>query len=377
MKPKLPPATYIDSDAQLRQMVDKLKDETLLALDTESNSLYVYEAQVCLIQLSSRSQDYIIDPFAVEDMQPLGDLLADEKIEKIFHAAEYDLICLSRDFDFEVKNLFDTMYAARLCEVRKFGLANLLERYFKVKPDKSHQTDNWGKRPLNRDSLVYAQMDTHYLPRLRDILLKELKDRKRLDEAQEVFLDVLRIEVKESEFDPDGFWKVGSPHRLDRREMSVLRELYILRDAIAREENVPPFKVITNNVLVRYATEQPQNYTELFALRGVSPRYLRHWGEEIIDAIQNGRSNRLPKRPRRDRLDPVLAERYSALHTWRKEQAIERNLDSSLILARQTLWELASELPTTEEALAKIDGIGTWRLQEYGDSLLKIIKSLD
>lgn len=377
MKPKLPPASHIDTDVKLHQLVEELKDEPLLALDTESNSLYAYHTQTCLIQLSTREQDFIIDPLAIADMQPLGKLLADARIEKIFHAAEYDLICMQRDFDFSVNNLFDTMYAARLCQVKKFGLGDLLQNFFKVKANKRHQKDNWGKRPLNQDSLQYAQMDTHYLPELRDILLEKLEKLSRLDEAQEIFEDVLRIEAKENGFDLDGYWKIGVPNSLSRRQMAILRELYLLRDALARDKDVPPFKIFSNNVMVKVAIQQPQKYNELYDIRGLSPRNVRQWGDDLLDAVQHGRNNRLPSPPRRERPEPILSERYAALHTWRKEVGEKRGLDSSLVLARQTLWELAREMPKNKESLTKIVGIGEWRLKKYGDDLLKLMTSLD
>jgi ribonuclease D len=376
VKPKLPPAIYIATDEKLVGLVQQLQNEPLLALDTESNSMYAYHTKTCLIQLSTRTEDYIIDPLAITDMQPLGTLLADERIEKVFHGAEYDLILMNRDFGFTVHNLFDTTYAARLCQVARFGLADLLSKFFSVEMDKKHQTDNWGIRPLKADSLAYAQMDTHYLPALRDVLLEKLKELKRVEEAQEVFGDVLRVEVKENGFDPEGFWKIGAPNAMNKREMAILRELYLLRDSMARDANVPPFKIFTNEVMMSIARQQPQNFTDLFGMKGLSPRYIRQWGDDLLDAIEHGRKNQLPRPPHRERPDPVMADRFTILQNWRKQIAEKRGLDSVLIISRQTLWDIARELPQDKEALAKIEGVGQWRLENYGDSLLKVISTL-
>jgi ribonuclease D len=119
-------------------------------------------------------------------------------------------------------------------------------------------------------------MDTHYLPELRDELLEKLNGLQRLDEAKEVFEDVLRIEAKENGFDPDGYWKVGAPNSLNRREMAVLRELYLLRDAIARDENVPPFKIFTNNVMVSIFVNNPKILLTWRHERFIT-RYVRQW----------------------------------------------------------------------------------------------------
>jgi ribonuclease D len=374
--PPLPKATIINNDAALGKLVQSLSTEALLAVDTESNNMYAYEGRTCLIQLSTREADYIIDPLPIKDMQPLGEIFSNPKIEKIFHAAEYDLICMKRDFNFEIRKLFDTMYAARLCNAIQFGLADLLLEHFGIEVDKSHQLDNWGQRPLPKASLLYAQMDTHYLPALRDILMEELKALGRLEEAYEVFEDVLRIDVKEKEFDPDGFWKIGRPRALSRRQMAVLRELYLLRDKIAQEEDVPPFKAISNPVLVSLAKEQPRNHNELHRIKSLNGHDIRVYGERLLAAIEKGRVAPLPSQPARDNPDSDIAERYTVLHSWRRDVAAERGIDSSLILSKNTLWEIARLLPVDKEALASIEGMGRWRLETYGEALLKIIRTL-
>ena len=135
---EFPPATYIDSDAALQAQIPHLSTEPFLAIDTESNSLYVYREQVCLFQITTRQGDFIIDPFSIADMGPLGDVLANPRIEKILHAAEYDLIGIKRDYGFEIHNMFDTMIAARLCGYEQVGLNALLQQYLGVKLDKRH-----------------------------------------------------------------------------------------------------------------------------------------------------------------------------------------------------------------------------------------------
>lgn len=373
---QLPEAQRIESDNALRQMLAEIGGQTPVALDTESNSLYAYRGRVCLVQLSTRERDYIIDPFTIEDMSPLGGLLADQAIEKVFHAAEYDLICLKRDFDFEVHNLFDTMYAARLLRYPAFGLGDLLRNMFGVEMDKSHQRDNWGRRPLAADSLRYAQMDTHFLLQLRDDLLAKLRQDDRMTEAKEVFRDVLRIDANEQKFDPDGFWKLGQPRQLTRRQMACLKELYYVRDQLAQDADSPPYRIIHNNAMIDLAIEQPTNLKELAEIDGLAPAQVRLFGEDFLDALERGQSSNPGKPPRVKMPDPVIAERYITLHAWRKEHGRSRNLESNLILSKQTLWDIAYQMPDTLAALAEIEGIGPWRLEAYGAALLDVIKQL-
>ena len=171
---KLRTPVLITRFAELTDLVDHLTRQPVVAVDTESNSLYAYREQVCLIQFSTPREDYLVDPLAIRDLSLLGPLFADPKIEKIFHAAEYDLICLERDFEFRFANLFDTMMAARILGREELGLGALLEQEFGVVLDKRYQRANWGQRPLPADLLAYARLDTHYLIQLRQRLHDEL-----------------------------------------------------------------------------------------------------------------------------------------------------------------------------------------------------------
>jgi len=369
-----PPALYIEHDKNLKQLVKKLRNESLLAIDTESNSLYAYQERVCLIQLSTRTHDYIIDPLRIADMSPLGDLLADPKIEKVFHAAEYDLMCLKRDYDFTLVNLFDTMVAARICGVKALGLNRLLAEYCGVNVDKSHQRDDWGQRPLSEEGLLYAQMDTHYLPELRDKLSDLLGQHGRIEEAIETFIEASEVTPPEHTFDPEGYWRMAIPSGLNRRQSAILRELYILREEIAKERDCPPFKVFADKMLLAMAEASPRNVSELERIRGLPVAIAQRYAHELLEAIERGKRTQLPPRPRRASVvDPVVAERFTALRDWRRERAESRGVESDVIISKDALWGLAVKAPTTLDGLQGIPGIGPWRLATYGEELIKLI----
>lgn len=371
----MPPATRIETQDDLERLVDTLIDQSLIAIDTESNSLYAYQEQVCLIQLSTRSHDYIVDPLMIQDMRPLGKLTKFKHIEIVFHAAEYDIMCMKRDFGFEFNNLFDTMMAARICGIKLVGLGNLLKHYAGVTVDKSHQKDNWGKRPLAAESLQYAQMDTHYLPFLRDELYNELKSLGRLDEAAESFEAICDVPAStRKSSDPEGFWKIGTPNMLNATETLILRELYDLRESISQQENLPSFRVLSNKILVALSRSTPSTIAEVKLIKGISPRQIRKYGQDIISAIKRGmRANELPPPPRNEAPDSIIMDRYTALHLWRKERAIERGVESDVIITKQTLWDLAYSAPDKLDDLQTIKGLGPWRLSAYGEEILKVL----
>ncbi len=161
--PRLPPPVLITRPAQLALLMAALREQPAIAVDTESNSLHAYQEQVCLIQFSTPQADYLVDPLADLDLSPLGELFANPAIEKVFHAADYDIACLKRDFGWSFANLFDTQWAARILGWSQVGLASILKTHFNVHVNKKWQRFNWGERPLPTEALDYARLDTHYL----------------------------------------------------------------------------------------------------------------------------------------------------------------------------------------------------------------------
>lgn len=375
MRLSLPPAEYIDHDRDLRRLVDQLSAEPQIAFDTESNSLYAYRERVCLVQISTRQQDYILDPLRIGDMAPVGQLLADPRIEKVFHAAEYDLMCLKRDYGFVLNNLFDTMVAARICGLKQVGLGRLLADFLGVEMDKSHQRDDWGQRPLTEDGLRYAQMDTHYLLPLRDCLANELERAGRTAEALETFVEATDVPAAEHGFDPDGYWKIGIPADLTRRQMAILRELYLLRERLAEERDCPPFKVFSDKVMIAIAEMNAVTVDHLSDLKGFGPSNARRYVRQIQAACERGRSGILPRPPSRPPdIDPLVAERFTALRDWRRMRAEQRGVESDVIVSKDTLWGVAYKAPQTLDDLRGIEGLGPWRLQTYGLELLDVIQ---
>ncbi len=372
--PELPTPCFITTDHDLRALVPELARQPFLAIDTEANSLHAYQEQVCLIQLSTRTTDYLIDPLAIVDMDPLGDLLADPRVEKILHAAEYDLIGLRRDFGFFLRNIFDTMIAARVSGHSQVGLGNLLERYLGVKTDKRHQRDDWGRRPLPPASLRYAQMDTHYLGMIRNDLYDELKELGRLEEARDAFAELDNLPAQAPRFDPNGFWRIGRPEGLNGRQMAILRAVYLWREELASQMDRPAFKVLGKEAMLELARRAPDAREELGRIRGMPRSLLRRHGEPLLQQIAAGkRAETPPAPPRPPRLEPVVRARMLALRDWRRQKAQKRGVSSDVIFSKSVMMTLAQRAPCTMADLATVPGMGPWRLQNYGPQLLGLL----
>ena len=168
--------------------------------------------------VSTPSADYIVDPIVLRDLTTLAPFFANPGQQKVFHAAEYDVICLRRDYGFEFTNLFDTMSAARTLGWPQVGLAAILETHFGVTMDKRFQRADWKRRPLTPEQLDYARMDTHYLLALRERQLEALTNAGCMTEAQEEFerLALLRRESDSERPDPAAFWRVKGARELTR-----------------------------------------------------------------------------------------------------------------------------------------------------------------
>jgi ribonuclease D len=157
----LPPPILIADEDGLRQLLGALASCPVVAVDTESNSLHAYRERVCLIQFSTPTADYIVDPIRLLDLSPLAPFFANPDQEKVFHAAEYDLTCLGRDYGFECVSIFDTMSAARSLGWPHVGLAAILDAHFGVTLNKKYQRADRKRRPLTPEQLDYARLDTH------------------------------------------------------------------------------------------------------------------------------------------------------------------------------------------------------------------------
>jgi ribonuclease D len=368
------PRLWIDSPSGLNKMLTRLLQSPLVAVDTESNSLYAYYERVCLIQVSVPGMDYLVDPLTM-DVSSLGDLFADARCEKVFHAAQYDILSLKRDYGFIFNNLFDTMLAARVLGWKRYGLGPILEERFDVRLNKRMQRYNWGIRPLPKQALDYARLDSHFLLPLREMQLSELQAKNRLDEARRAFQRQTQSEPSPKVFNPDDFWRIRGARDLLPAEQSILRELYILRDRYARKLNRPPFKVMNDATLIRLAQAQPGDVRSLGHIKGLSHRMRKEAGENLLEAVAKGLAGPYPSYPRNHHRPPdeETLRRYEALRAWRKHRAEARGVEPDVILPNSALMALARRAPRTAKALARVTGLDDWQRRTYGDELLAVL----
>jgi ribonuclease D len=325
-----------------------------------------------LIQFSTQKIDYVVDPLALDDLSSLGSIFSNPGMEKIFHAAEYDLICLRRDFGFRFSNLFDTMHAARVLGYPFVGLDNLLAEKFQFEIDKRHQKADWALRPLTPAQLDYARLDTHFLFDLRNVLEHELNEKNRLQIAREDFTRACKVDIPEEKVNGSSWRRFSMRKDVSPRELTILSELCISRDHIAERMNRPVFKVISDAILLDIARNLPEKDVDLAGL-GLSPKQIRLWGSEILEAVKRGTVAPLVEREQAKRPSDSMLKRLQKLKNWRKKVAQELKVESDIVLPKVYLNRLAEEPPKSLRELESIMHESPTRFAKYSEQIYRLL----
>ncbi len=379
----------VNDPTSFAQMVAHLQTQPLLGMDTESNSLYRYYPKVCLIQLTTlvtpaqtdtlETVDYLLDPLAIKDLSPLAAVVNDPGTEVIMHAAENDILLLQRDFGLAFKHIFDTQLAARILGWKQVGLAAILQEIFGVTSDKSMQRTDWGQRPLNAKQIVYAQMDTHFLPALRLRLIAELEQSGHWEEAQEAFASLSQVSYHGREPAARTFWHMKHTREVPTAATGVLEALWQWREAEAQRRDWPPFKIMTDAQLAQLATAQPASEPMMAQLPGLGGKATAQYGRQILRVIQQGQRKPLPALPESTlRPEQMVAKsvqnRYEALRHWRTDTAEKRGVQPDIVFSNSTLLAIAQLDPQSEADLLRVPEVGPWKARTYAAAILATLR---
>ncbi|AOS44007.1 Ribonuclease D [Lacunisphaera limnophila] len=338
---------FINQPAQLPPLLAAIDRSVEIAIDTEADNLFRYKTRVCLLQILAGGEIFLVDLLADLPLDDLWARLATKPL--IMHGSDYDLRLLHGLCAFRPLSLFDTMFAAQLLSIPRFGLAALLEQNFGVKLDKDHQKANWSQRPLDRDMLDYAALDVHYLLPLRDRLRDELVRLGRLEWFEQKCR--WQIEVARDGFAPpdENDWRIGGAEKLRGRGLAILHALWHWRESWAEKLNTPPFKVTGNELLMRLsrAAEEGASPGELLQVH-LGRRHDR-LAPSLETAIRRGFETdprTLPRRERRRDFVPMTPEelsRQDRIKAIRDRLAAGLTLDPTLIATRTQLALLARD----------------------------------
>ena len=382
MEPNAASVEVVTTSAGLAEAVRRASDHPRVAVDLESNGFHRHPEHICLVQLAVAGSVYIIDPLAIEDMSPLGRLMADGRVEKVMHSADYDIRSLDRDWGFHVAPLFDTSIASAFLGSARLGLAAVLKEHLGIEltKTKSMQRSDWTRRPLSNESLEYAADDVLHLAALRDELAANLAKLSRLEWVKEECERLSRVRSQPP--DPEwAFLSVKGRSALDPRGLAVLRSLHRFREQEALRRNTPPFKIIPNGKLVELAGSPERDPAAVGGLgrfgRGADMGRLR---AAIHEGLKEG-PVRLPKRGKPDtpRLGPwerdQVAARLQKLKDWRADKGAALGIDPPLVWPTVSLERIARLPQSLEEEIAGPD-VRAWQAGEFGASLGMLVASL-
>jgi ribonuclease D len=274
------------------------------------------------------------------------------------------------------------MISAQMLGYPSVGLASLTQQHFDVNLPKDEQRSDWSNRPLTQNQLGYAAADVLYLLPLAEILVKELRRVRREQWAHEEFETLEKRVWREREFDDLGYLRIKGARKIDPTSLSVLRELYLMRDQKAREVDRPPFKVLGNRTLLEIAELQPKKLGELAEIKGITDLLIRRLGRDVLNAVRAGRASEhgpIPKLPSsgRRRIDRHAERRLLALKQWRTRRAAELAMDPGVLCPNSALESIALRVAHGAHDLEGQPELKGWLVREFGTEIAAALATAD
>jgi ribonuclease D len=350
-----------------------------VAVDAERASGFRYGQRAFLVQIKREGAGiWLIDPEAFDDLAVIQEALAG--VEWILHAASQDLPCLS-ELGLWPDRLFDTELAGRLLGLPRVGLASVLEQLLGVTLAKEHSAADWSKRPLPEDWLRYAALDVELLVELREAMVDLLVEAGKLGWAEEEFEAIRTTPLAGPRKEP---WRrTSGMHRLRKpQQLAVVRELWETREALAKNRDVAPGRLIPDAAIVAAAASQPTTVPALLKTPGFHGRAAAKEGPRWVRAIQSGQAAAQakdglpalhlpldgppPPRAWKDR-NPLADRRLKTAKAWVGNKAEELGLPTENLLTPDTLRRLcwtppeSIDLETVSTALAEL-GARAWQV---------------
>ena len=281
------PFDYIDTQASLSKMLEELKQSKEIAVDLENHSIRSYQGLCCLIQISTRTKDYVIDALALRPhLESLAVIFANPEVVKVFHGSDNDVEWLQRDFSVYVVNLFDTALAAKELKYASCGLGFLLKSFCDVDSDKRYQLADWRLRPLPVEMMKYARSDTHFLLFIYDRLREEL-----IHKSKAIGEDPKASISKVLELSRVISLKIYNKPAVPKDpNNSEYYKLCKARDLIARLEDENPEFIMPHTLLLAIASEKPNSLEELLAIAENS--YLEKYGKYLFSVIRSNKKQK-------------------------------------------------------------------------------------
>jgi ribonuclease D len=364
---------WVEDARALVELEASLAQGASLALDSESNSGFAYEERLCLLQINDGRDIWLIDLLALSGdsaaLDPLRPYLEDPGYEIQLHGGEFDVGCLKRDYQIHLAGVWDTQQAASFLGWEKTGYGAVVERVCGVALPKAHTRSDWSRRPIEGEELRYAINDVRYLPAVAAQLQDEVR---RVDLEEEVLIACQSVEEAtwNGGFRREAFWSLKGVRQLGDVERGVLMALYLWRETIAQELDLPPGRAMHNELLMALARNLPGRREELKRL-GVPRRVIGRWSADLLAVIVQARKDppELPPAPIRRPYDRQVQKRGDRLKKWRRVEAERRQVPMQVVLPVAAVRHLQEHGAGDLESVPQL---GRKRIALYGDKLLQL-----
>jgi ribonuclease D len=370
----LPPIIRSTDDSSFRQLLSEAEGARSIVIDTESDSLYHYHQKVCLVQVGTEARSsYLLDPLEGFPVEALRGVFENRGLTKVFHGADYDIALLKAKAGITVRNIFDTMIAARFLGRTEVGLQATLRDELGLAISKGNQKDDWSARPLSEEQMQYALTDVNHL---LDVVAKQraaLEEKGRLHWVEEECAALESLNGLPCKADPrEVFRDVKGVAALPPRALAIFRELIACRERIACELDLPPFRVAVNEALLSLAHAEKDGGREAI----LSHIRRRECADRFHEALVKGLDTQdVPVLERGRRIELPLAQqrRVAALKDWRKNAAVKIGLELSLVIPQRLIDRIAEASPKDLEALSAVEGLRRWRVEAFGGDILRAL----
>lgn len=373
-----PEHRWIADPAGLAAVAAALARAQWVALDTESNSMFVYRERMCLLQLNAGGALFVVDTLALSSaadgrnaaLDPLKSEL--ERVDRPLwlHGGEYDVAVFRRDYGIRLGGVWDSQQAASMLGWERTGYGAVVEKLCGVALDKAWTHYDWATRPLDPGALRYGLDDVVYLPRVCEELRAAVAEAD-LEEEVAIANRAVADAGWSGGFDAGGFWKLKGVRELKPHQLGVLAALWTWRDQRARERDVPPGRLINNEAVLAVARAAPTNF-QLLKKIGLRGAVLSEMGESLIDCIKQAQSDPppLPARARAREVLPEESVRETRLKDWRRGEAERRHVPLQVVLPAKALEHLKQHGAGGD--LAAVPQLGAKRAGLYGDALRRL-----
>ena len=377
------PSIWIDHIAALKAAIDECLQEETIAIDAEGDGMFSYKAKLCTLQIATEKKIFLIDTLALWPKELFSLLLGPEGPKKIIHDVAFDARLLKAQ-GVDLRHVFDTSIAARFLGEPATGLVNLLASRCDVKLCKEQRLTDWGQRPLTKEQQTYLAEDVRHLHRLANSLEEDLIKK---DIADEVQLECAYVLLQASNEAPllSPWMRIKGVRRLAPIHQSVLREVALYREKIAKDWDCPPSMVVHDKAIFSLASKGVQRVSDLVKIRQFKKLKQNKLLEGLKEAIDRGLDNRRVPSQESKQLKgapppkgsiSIRKQAKKKLSIWRKEEAEERKVDPQAILPGHCLSDIVKKLPKNISELEQIEGFGSKRLSRYGDTIVELIESV-